>query len=272
VNDLRELDVGVHAWLDRRPGRGCPNAGVVVEADGVTVIDTLASPARAEPFAAAVEALGLPIRRVVLTCSHVEYAGGSSRFRLAAVYGSAQASVHLDQPPDPTILRRLLPELAGEIDDDFSTRPVSHVVDAPVQLTPACAVVPMSGEEVESLVAVVPGAGIVFAGAVCTFGVTPLAFQADLATWADALDRVVELAPVVVPGHGPIGGEEEVRQLQAYLRACVDARGNLSRLPAGPWDGWPGAEHHAVNVERAELLARGDDRIPSTLLARLGLA
>jgi cyclase len=269
---LRELDVGVHAWLDGRAGRGHSNAGVVVEADGVTVIDTLASPARAEALAGAVEAFGLPIRRIVLTCSHVEYAGGTSRFRLAAVYGSRQASVHLDQPADPPVLRRLLPELAADIDDDFATRPVSHLVDAPVQLTPACGVLPMAGEEAESLVAVVPGAGIVFAGAVCSFGVTPLAYQADLAAWADALDRVLELGAVVVPGHGPIGGEAEVRRLQAYLRACVAARGDVAALAPGPWDGWPGAEHHAVNVERAALMARGEDRIPPTLLARLGLA
>jgi glyoxylase-like metal-dependent hydrolase (beta-lactamase superfamily II) len=119
---------------------------------------------------------------------------------------------------------------------------------------------------------VVPGAELLFAGAMCSFGVTPLCFQGDPAAWADALDALVDLAPIIVPGHGPIGGEEELRELQAYLRACVAAAGDLDALPDGPWDEWPGREHDAVNVERAAMLARGDDGIPPTLLARLGLS
>lgn len=265
------LDVGVYAWL-QLPGRdGRSNAGVVVDEDGITVVDTLAVRSQWEPFGDAVDALGMPIRRVVLTSSHVEYAGGTSRFRLAAVFGRPQASAHLDQPPDPDVIRALLPELATDVDDEFVTRAVSHVVDAPVQLTPACAAMPTGGEEAENLVVVVPGAQLVFAGAMCSFGVTPFAYQGDPAGWADALDDVVAMAPIVVPGHGPIGGEEEVRALQAYLRACVAANGDPNRIPAGPWDDWPGREHDVVNVERAAMLARGDDAIPPSLLARLGL-
>jgi cyclase len=268
---LVTLDAGVHAWLADDPGPGRSNAGVVVEDDGITVIDTLASPAQADPFGTAVDSFGLPVRRVALSSSHVEYAGGTTRFRLAAVFGTRQASAHLDQPADPAVIRRLLPELGAEIDDEFTTRPVSHVVDAPVQLTPACAAFPVPGEEAENLVVVVPGAGIVFAGAVCSFGITPLAYQGDLVRWIATLDQVLELAPVIVPGHGPIGGEEEVRDLQGYLQACVDADGEVGRLRPGPWDAWPGRHHDEVNVERAALLARGDDRIPPSLLARLGL-
>jgi hypothetical protein len=142
-----------------------------------------------------------------------------------------------------------------------------------VQLTPAVALVPMSGQLEENLVAVVPGASLVLAGAMCSFGVTPNAAQGDPGRWADELDRIVELAPIVVPGHGPVGGEEEVRDLQAYLRACVDAEGDTSRLGDGPWRGWEGAsEWDPVNVERAALLADGRDEPPSTLLRRLGLA
>jgi cyclase len=270
--ELVPLEPGVYAWLHEPSGSGYANAGVVVDADGITVVDTLAVRSQWEPFAAAVDDLGRPVRRVVLTSSHVEFAGGTSRFRMAAVYGRRQASAHLDQPADPAVLRRLLPALAGEFDDDFTTRPVSHVVDAPVQLTAACAALPTVGEQAENLVVVVPAAGIVFAGAMCSFGVTPLAYQGDPAAWADALDDIVELAPIIVPGHGPVGGEEEVRVLQSYLRACVAADGDPARLGPGPWSEWPGREHDVVNVERAARRARGDDSIPQSLLDRLGLA
>jgi glyoxylase-like metal-dependent hydrolase (beta-lactamase superfamily II) len=268
---LAPLAPGVLAWLAERPGHGRANAGVVIDEDGVTLIDSLAVPSQWDPFAADVDGLGFPIRRVVLTSSNAEFAGGTARFRLAAVFGRPQASTHLDQPADPALLRRLYPDVAGEIDDEYATRPVSHVVDAPVQLTPALAAYPMSGQQAENLVVLVPGAQVLFAGAMCAFGVTPLAHQGDPAAWADQLDQLVELAPIIVPGHGPIGGEEEVRLLQAYLRACVAAEGDAARIPPGPWDDWVGRENDAINVERAAMLARGDDGVPPSLLRRLGL-
>jgi cyclase len=258
---LEPLLPGIHVWMDDDFRFGHPNAAAVVDEDGVTVIDTLMVPSQYEPFALAVEALGLPIRRAVLTSSHIEFAGGTHRFRLAAVYGSPQASAHLDQAPNPAMLRRLYPELAAEFDDEMETRPVSHVVDAPVQLTPALAVLPATGEMAENLVVAAPGADVVFAGAMCSFGVTPLCVQGDPAAWAAGLDAIVELAPIIVPGHGPIGGEEEVRDLQAYLRACADGH-----IGEGPWDDWTDRAHDAVNLERAAMLAAGDDGIPPSFL------
>ena len=262
---------GVYVWLQGPAEPGRANAGVVVDEDGITLVDTLLSEPQWTPFGAAVDALGFPVRRVVLTSSNAEYSGGTSRFRMAAIYGRPQASAYLDQPADPAVLRRLYPAHLEEIDDEFRTRPVSHVIDAPVQLTSAAIAMPMRGQQLENLVVVVPAAEIVFAGAMCTFGVTPLAHQGDPAAWAAALDELIDLAPIVVPGHGPIGGEEEVRELQAYLRACVDAEGDVTRLGSGPWDRWVAREHDAVNVERAAMLAAGDDGIPPSLLQRLGL-
>jgi glyoxylase-like metal-dependent hydrolase (beta-lactamase superfamily II) len=266
---LDPLLPGVHVWLQRPGGPGRANAGVVVDEDGVTVIDTLLAPSQWAPFGEAVEALGFPIRRVVLTSSNAEYSGGTTRFRFAAIYGRPQTSAHLDQPADPDVLRHLYPDVAGEIDEEFRTRPVSHVVNAAVQLTPAAVAIPMTGQQAENLVVAVPGAGIVFAGAMCSFGVTPLAHQGDPAAWAEALDRLLELAPIIVPGHGPIGGEEEVRDLQQYLRACVDADGDVARIGSGPWDSWTARQHDAVNVERAAMLQRGEDAIPDALLRML---
>jgi glyoxylase-like metal-dependent hydrolase (beta-lactamase superfamily II) len=264
---------GVYAELAPEPAHGAANAAVVVDEDALTVVDTLMVPAQWEPFGAAVDALGLPVRRVVLTSSNVEFTGGTTRFRLAAVYGRPQASAILDQPADPALFRRLYPAYADGFDDEFRTRPVSHVVDAPVQLTPAVTLVPLSGQQEENLVAVLAGASVVLAGAMCAFGVTPNAAQGDPRRWADELDRLLELGTIFVPGHGPVGGEEEVRALQAYLRAVVAAEGDVAKLEDGPWRDWSGAaEWDPVNVERAALLAEGRDEPPRALLDRLGLA
>ena len=129
ADGLSVLAQGVLAWLAPQPGHGRPNAGVVVDADGITVIDTLLVPSQWEPFAEAVESFGLPIRRIVLSSSHIPYVGGSARFREAAVYGTRRTSDLLDLPANVAGYRRLYPELAAELDDELVTRPVTHTVD-----------------------------------------------------------------------------------------------------------------------------------------------
>jgi cyclase len=267
---LEPLDAGVYAWLQLPPGDGRANAGVVVDADAITVVDTLMVAEQWEPLASEVESFGLPVRHVVLTSSAIEYVGGTGRFKLSAVYGRRQTSVHLDQPPNVAVWRSLYPG-HGDAFDELVTRPVSHLVQTDVQLTPSVALITTGGQQAENLVALVPGAAVCFAGAMCSFGAAPLCYQGDPAWWADELDRVATLAPVIVPGHGPVGGEEELRDLQAYLRACVAAAGDPAAIPPGPWDDWVDRHHDEVNVERAALLAEGRDEIPRSMLRLAGI-
>jgi cyclase len=269
TSSLIALAPGVYAWLEQPHAIGRPNAGVVVDEDGLTVVDTLMAPSQSERFAAAVSELGRPVARVVLTSGHIEFAGGTSQFPLAGVYGTPLTSAHLDQPPNVDAYKAFMPEFAEEF-DELDTRPVSHIVDAPVMLTPAVEVIPVQGYTPGNLMVRVPAAGILFAGGMCSFGVTPLAFQGDPAGWAEILTEVAELAAVIVPGHGPIGGRAQVQELQAYLIACVEAKGNPDAIAQGPWQGWSDRELDAINVERAHLLARGEDRVPPSMLRVVG--
>ncbi|HEY4375880.1 MAG TPA: MBL fold metallo-hydrolase, partial [Acidimicrobiales bacterium] len=88
MTELQALAQGVFAWMSDHMEPGAPNAGVVLDADGATVIDTLAVPSQYEPFAGAVAELGFPVRRVVLTGDHLDFVGGTVAFKMAAVYGS----------------------------------------------------------------------------------------------------------------------------------------------------------------------------------------
>ncbi len=153
-----------------------------------------------------------------------------------------------------------MPAFDEEFDDlaEIGTRPVTHLVDGAAQLTPRVELLPASGTPRAICSCSSPTADLCFAGDLCFFGVTPLAFQGDPATWADMLDVVVELADVIVPGHGPVGGEAEVRDLQGYLRACVDARGDVGAIAAGPWDALdrPRARRHQRRARRAARAGR----------------
>jgi cyclase len=272
--ELTELGEGVFAWVQAGGESGVANAGVVVDDDGITVVDTLMVRSQWEPFAAAVAELDRPVRRTVLTHAHVDHVGGTKAFPHAAVYGSRQTSRALDQTMPVDAYKAFMPAFDEEFDDleEHGTRPVTHIVTGAALLTPRVEVLPAEGHTEGDLLVLVADADVCFAGDLCFFGVTPLAFQGNPAVWADMLDAVGELADVIVPGHGPIGGPAEVRDLQVYLRHCVAARGDARAIPPGTWDHWLERDRDAINVERAELLARGADEIPPSMLRAMGMA
>ncbi len=269
-----ELAQGVYAFIDPATGFGRSNVGLVIDGDGLTIIDTTATPAQALAVKAQIaeltEPLGLRIKRIVVTSSRVPFAGGTNAFWPAAYYGSDATSDQLDEPVNPVALQRLLPELASAYGPEYTTRPITHTVSEPAWLTGSIQLVPAPGESPMNLAVVAGDSGVVFAGALASFGVTPLAFDGDPAAWADSLTQLSHAAVTVVPGHGAPGGRADLADLIGYLRAVDRADGDPSALPDGPWDDWANREFDAVNIERAARLRRGDRSIPTAMFELLG--
>ncbi len=272
--NLVQLGQGVYAFTHPDPRFGNSNVGLVIDHDGMTLIDTTATPEQAEVTVRAIDRLagelGLPIKRVVVSSSRVAFTGGSGTFWSAAFYGTEVTSLQLDAPANPPAFRALLPELAIAYPDDFTTRPITHTVSERAQLTGAIAVDPLTGESAGNLVAFVESANVVFAGAFASFGVTPLGHEAYPTEWIAGLRGMATAGVTVVPGHGPIGGAADVADLVAYLEACMSASAG-GPLPSGPWDRWTDRRFDEVNIDRARLLSAGRDEPPASMFALLGL-
>ncbi len=269
-----ELAQGVYAFIDPATGFGRSNVGLIIDGDGLTIIDTTATPEHARSVKAQIaeltEPLGLRIKRIVITSSRIPFSGGTNSFWPAAYYGSDATSDQLDEPVNPVALQRLLPDLASSFGPDYTTRPITHTVSESAWLTASIQVVPAPGESPMNLAVLAGDSGVVFAGALASFGVTPLAFDGDPAAWADTLQWLSQVAVTVVPGHGAPGGRADLDDLIGYLRAVDRVDGDVSALPAGPWDDWVNREFDAVNVERAARLRRGDRSIPTAMFELLG--
>ncbi len=267
---LHELAAGVYVWLQPGGESGVSNAGMIVDDDGVTVVDTMMVREQWEPFADAVIALGRPIRRLVLTHAHIDHVGGSRAFPNAAVYGSQQTSDLLDFTAMPIdAYKAFMPAFVEGFDElaEIGCRKVTHLVTDAAFLTERAELLPASGHTSGDVMVLVEDADVLFAGDLCFFGVTPLAFQGDPATWAATLDAIADIAGTIVPGHGPIGDGDDVRTQAEYLRHCVDGT-----IPPGPWDAWlERAERDPINIERAALLREGRDEMPPSMLKAIGL-
>lgn len=69
----------------------------------------------------------------------------------------------------------------------------------------------------------VPEDRVVYAADLLFVGGTPIAWNGPIENWITALDRILELdARVVVPGHGPLSTNEDVKHMQGYLEYVLE--------------------------------------------------
>lgn len=127
----------------------------------------------------------------------------------------------------------------------------------------------------------VPDDEVVFAGDLLFIGVAPVMWIGPVTSWIAALDAIAALAPrVVVPGHGPVGGPDDLATLRDYWAWAIEigeraraaglspARAAAEALLAPdhaalPWGGWRSPERLVISLTALEREAQGRGPIHS---------
>jgi cyclase len=232
---LVEIADGVHAYVQPDGGWCVNNAGVLVDDDGVVVIDTVATQARAHRMREAINGLHAgPVRTIVNTHSHGDHTFGNSVFGPGATV-IAHELARTEMAEVGLALTGLWPQVEwGEVhlrlpSVTFHDQLRVHLGKRRVELIhigPA--------HTTNDVVAWLPDERVLFAGDVVMSGCTPFHLMGSVLGTLRALARLRTMEPdVVVCGHGPVAGPAVFDTAEEYLRWIVRLaeRGIAAGLP-----------------------------------------
>jgi len=309
---LHEVAPHTFAWLQPNGDLGESNAGLVAGGGESLLVDTLwdVRLTRRMLDAMRTETAAAPITHLVNTHSDGDHWWGNQLLpdarRITSRASAAVMAHDAGAPAELERLRKLASSLAGSslplpaglagrastfgtyVSGMFAPYDFSEV-----RATPATATfderlaLEVGGRRVElivvgpahtpgDLIAWLPDVRVVFAADVAFIGVTPVMWAGPLANWLRALDTIAALEPeVVVPGHGPVCGLQELeavgrywRWLEAaarpYLANGASAYEAAERVALGAdfrhqeWARWVAPERIVINCHLLRREARGE--------------
>jgi glyoxylase-like metal-dependent hydrolase (beta-lactamase superfamily II) len=205
------------------------NIGVVIGEAGILVVDSRASEGHAREVLEDLRVI-TPLAPTVIvnTHAHWDHCFGNRAFRPCTIWGHASAALFLTRTLDDQRATTVSadPALAGEM--------ASFVPDLPDRTLTDLATIDLGGRTVElrflgrghtdnDIVALVQGAGVVFAGDLIEGGNPPFFGDGFPIDWPATDDALVALeASSYVPGHGPVFGHSEVAAQADEVRQIVD--------------------------------------------------
>jgi glyoxylase-like metal-dependent hydrolase (beta-lactamase superfamily II) len=224
------------------------NAGFIVGRTGVLAIDTGTSYLHGRALLAAIRSVtDQPVRMVLVTHTRQEFLFGGAAFREQGIpIAMQQAAAGLMATRCDTCLKTLRTTLGDDAmrgttmftPDIAFTDPLG--VDAAALIGRPVQVLYFGHSSGPGDIAVYdPRTRTLFAGGLLDAQRIPDVFDADLATWREAL-RTLQALPidVIVPGHGPSGSKRMITLVERYLdqlaaraQALLKAGAPLSEVP-----------------------------------------
>jgi cyclase len=321
---LREVAPGTFAWLQPNGNLGESNAGLVVGEGESALVDTLwdVRLTRRMLDAMSTATASDPITHLVNTHSDGDHWWGNQLLpearritsrASAAVMGHEEGAPaqferlrglaatllrRSNEGPLPAPVRARMHHFGSYVTWMFSPYDFTDVrLTGPTETFEDRLALEIGGRPLELIVvgpAHTPGdlivwlrdVRVVFAADIGFIGVTPVMWAGPLANWLAAIDTIAALEPdVVVPGHGPVCGVAELREVERYWRwleasarpyfgngasayEAAEAIATGDDFPHQPWAGWIAPERIVINCHLLRREARAQ-RKPITPLERI---
>ena len=186
------------------------NAGFVITADGVVVVDALGTEPLGRGLVDAIRRLtAQPIRRVIVTHYHADhfYGLGPLKDAGAEVWAHQLGRQYLEQQAPPRLEQRRR-DLTPWVDEQARLMPADRWLTGDVSFALGGLdfdVVYMGPAHApDDVIVIVRQERVIFCGDIIISGRVPFVGEADSRRWLAAIDRLLALQPVLmVPGHGP---------------------------------------------------------------------
>ncbi len=272
-----EVGDNLYAYLQWDGGWGISNAGFLVDENGVLVIDALMAPSMTLAFVEVMRGVSqAPFRHLVNTHMHADHTNGNQFIEGAEIVAhercreemmeaaelAARAAANRppgERGPKPNWIQDSWWEELANVEatlpvTTFEDRLTLHYGNTQAQLLhhgPA--------HTLGDSMVYFADSKVLFTGDLAFFYATPLC-RGHMPNWVQICEIIREMdVELVVPGHGPVGGKQELQDMQEYLEFMVSQTRNafengLSEEQAalaidlGQWAQWPESERKEMNI------------------------
>jgi cyclase len=299
VKGLQEVGDGLYAYLQPDGGWGWSNAGLIVEGDSTLLVDTLYDLRLTEQMLRSMrDAVPAAARIGTLVNTHAngDHCYGNQLLAGARIVASERTVEQMTELPPQAMaalveqapqmgelgafflecfgvfdfsgIELLLPEdtFSGEVTIDVGDRELELIEVGPAHTRGDTLVFDRARR-------------VLFSGDILFAGAHPIAWAGPVSNWIAACERILAMdVDVIVPGHGPLAGPDEVRELKAYFEYLYEqararhadgmtAMQAARSISLDRWADWGETERLVVNVANIYAEISGDREPPDALAA-----
>lgn len=259
---LLELGRGNFAYLQEGGSWGWSNAGLVTSEGAALLVDTLFDLRLTRNMLAAFQDATPAARRIetlINTHNDGDHTHGNQLVPGARIIASAAAADAMASGVQPSAFTELL-ENADQLGDlgtflkqnfgSFTFDDIDLVLPTDTFVDKMTVTVGTKNVELVQVgpahtpgdvIAYVPEDGAVFAGDILFNGSHPVIWAGPPSRWIDACDLILSWDPeTIVPGHGPMATQDDVRRLRDYFVTLLELGADLRQRGLTPWEA---AEH-----------------------------